>query len=58
MPANQSLTDMNTTTAPKVALITGITGQDASYLAELLLKDANTPPAPVFDIARRTSIPL
>ena len=26
-----------TQTAPKVALITGITGQDGSYLAELLL---------------------
>jgi len=29
---------MNTQTAPKVALITGITGQDGSYLAELLLE--------------------
>ena len=25
---------------------------------DVLLKDANTPPAPVFDIARRTGIPL
>jgi GDPmannose 4,6-dehydratase len=27
-----------TTTPPKVALITGIAGQDGSYLAELLLE--------------------
>jgi predicted nucleotidyltransferase len=25
---------------------------------DVLLKDANTPPAPVFDIAKRTGIPL
>ena len=32
-------TSTNTpTSAPKVALITGITGQDGSYLAELLLE--------------------
>ena len=28
----------NANNAPKVALITGITGQDGSYLAEFLLK--------------------
>jgi hypothetical protein len=30
------------TDAPKVALITGITGQDGSYLAELLLEKGYT----------------
>ena len=25
---------------------------------DVLLKDANTPPAPVFEIAKRTGIPL
>ena len=36
---------------PKVALITGITGQDGSYLAELLLEKGYT----VHGIKRRTS---
>ena len=36
----------------KTALITGITGQDGSYLAELLLKKGYK----VYGIKRRTSI--
>jgi GDPmannose 4,6-dehydratase len=38
-------------TAPKVALITGITGQDGSYLAEFLLEKGYT----VYGIKRRAS---
>ena len=40
-----------TTTSPKVALITGVTGQDGSYLAELLLEKGYT----VHGIKRRSS---
>ncbi len=40
-----------TTPSPKVALITGITGQDGSYLAELLLEKGYT----VHGIKRRSS---
>ena len=36
----------------KIALITGITGQDGSYLAELLLKKKYK----VFGVKRRTSL--
>ena len=43
---------MNTTTNPKVALITGITGQDGSYLAELLLEKGYI----VHGIKRRSSL--
>lgn len=43
---------MNTTTNPKVALITGITGQDGSYLAELLLGKGYI----VHGIKRRSSL--
>jgi len=39
-------------TTPKVALITGITGQDGSYLAELLLNKGYV----VYGIKRRTSL--
>jgi GDPmannose 4,6-dehydratase len=42
---------MSTTTQPKVALITGITGQDGSYLAEFLLEKGYT----VHGIKRRSS---
>lgn len=38
----------------KHALITGITGQDGSYLAELLLSKGYK----VFGLRRRTSIPI
>ncbi len=41
----------NTNTTPKVALITGITGQDGSYLAEFLLEKGYT----VHGIKRRAS---
>ncbi len=41
----------NTNTQPKVALITGITGQDGSYLAEFLLEKGYT----VHGIKRRAS---
>ena len=41
-----------TTTRPKVALITGVTGQDGSYLAELLLEKGYT----VHGIKRRGSL--
>ena len=41
----------NTNTPPKVALITGITGQDGSYLAEFLLEKGYT----VHGIKRRAS---
>jgi len=40
------------TTTPKVALITGVTGQDGSYLVELLLKKGYT----VHGIKRRASL--
>ena len=33
---------MTSQSSPKVALITGITGQDGSYLAEFLLKKGYT----------------
>ena len=39
------------TTSPKVALITGVTGQDGSYLAEFLLEKGYT----VHGIKRRAS---
>jgi GDPmannose 4,6-dehydratase len=39
------------TSVPKVALITGITGQDGSYLSELLLEKGYT----VYGIVRRSS---
>lgn len=39
--------------AGKVALITGITGQDGSYLAELLLEKGYT----VYGLVRRVSQP-
>jgi GDPmannose 4,6-dehydratase len=42
---------VNSTTTPKVALITGITGQDGSYLAEFLLAKGYT----VHGIKRRSS---
>ncbi len=42
---------MTTTIPPKVALITGITGQDSSYLAEFLLEKGYT----VHGIKRRAS---
>ena len=44
-------TTANTNTPPKVALITGITGQDGSYLAEFLLEKGYT----VHGIKRRSS---
>ena len=40
------------TTPPKVALITGVTGQDGSYLAEFLLEKGYT----VHGIKRRASL--
>jgi GDPmannose 4,6-dehydratase len=40
------------TTLPKVALITGVTGQDGSYLAEFLLEKGYT----VHGIKRRVSL--
>ena len=43
---------MNATTSPKVALITGITGQDGSYLAEFLLEKGYI----VHGIKRRASL--
>ena len=43
---------MNTVTSPKVALITGVTGQDGSYLAELLLEKGYV----VHGIKRRSSL--
>ena len=43
---------MNNETAKKIALITGITGQDGSYLAEFLLKKGYI----VHGIKRRTSL--
>ena len=39
------------TTSPKVALITGVTGQDGSYLAEFLIEKGYT----VHGIKRRAS---
>ena len=39
------------TTSPKVALITGVTGQDGSYLAEFLLEKGHT----VHGVKRRAS---
>ena len=45
------MTKNPTTTTPKVALITGVTGQDGSYLAELLLDKGYT----VHGIKRRSS---
>ena len=47
---NQMTTPM--TTSPKVALITGVTGQDGSYLAEFLLEKGYT----VHGIKRRASL--
>jgi GDPmannose 4,6-dehydratase len=46
------MTDATAATAPKVALITGITGQDGSYLAELLLEKGYI----VHGIKRRASL--
>ena len=43
---------MNTSSSPKVALITGVTGQDGSYLAELLLDKGYV----VHGIKRRSSL--
>ena len=43
---------MNTTAPPKVALITGVTGQDGSYLAEFLLEKGYI----VHGIKRRASL--
>jgi len=43
---------MTKTTQPKVALITGITGQDGSYLAEFLLEKGYI----VHGIKRRASL--
>ena len=40
------------TKTPKVALITGVTGQDGSYLAEFLLKKGYI----VHGVKRRTSL--
>lgn len=40
------------TTCNKIAFITGITGQDGSYLAELLIKKGYK----VYGIVRRTSL--
>ena len=46
-----SSTSSSTKSSPKRALITGITGQDGSYLAELLLKKGYE----VHGIVRRSS---
>jgi GDPmannose 4,6-dehydratase len=43
---------MTQTTQPKVALITGVTGQDGAYLAELLLDKGYV----VHGIKRRASL--
>ena len=46
------MTSSNTSNNPKVALITGITGQDGSYLAEFLLEKGYE----VHGIKRRSSL--
>jgi GDPmannose 4,6-dehydratase len=46
------MNDTTTMTAPKVALITGVTGQDGAYLAEFLLKKGYV----VHGIKRRSSL--
>jgi GDPmannose 4,6-dehydratase len=46
------MTTLSSSAQPKVALITGITGQDGAYLAEFLLKKGYT----VHGIKRRTSL--
>ena len=50
-PAKRAKTDGDTDDGPKRALITGITGQDGSYLAELLLEKGYE----VHGIIRRSS---
>ena len=51
-PLSPQSSSLSTTTPPKVALITGITGQDGAYLAEFLLKKGYI----VHGIKRRTSL--
>jgi len=46
--------DWETEQMTKIALITGITGQDGSYLAELLLEKGYK----VYGLRRRTSVPI
>src|SRR5690606_27702648 len=50
-PCRAMTTNPNPHVQPKVALITGVTGQDGSYLAELLLEKGYT----VHGIKRRSS---
>lgn len=40
----------------KVALITGITGQDGSYLAEFLLEKPNGTPRKLLDVSKATNL--
>jgi len=51
-PLSPQSSSLSTATPPKVALITGITGQDGAYLAEFLLKKGYI----VHGIKRRTSL--
>lgn len=54
MPNNNQKKSENESVKQKVALITGITGQDGSYLAEFLLEKNYK----VFGMVRRTSTPI